>query len=279
MIDLVRGGYLGELNDDQREYLRRLDRRSRTMLSMINELMTLSENRSEKGKVARESVDPVTIANRIRRTFQDEAAEKAVDFKMVVPDDLPPIQGDAGMLEQMLENLVSNALKYTPSEGCVCVNFARADHTLRIEVSDTGIGIPQADKSRLFDDFFRAENARAVEADGSGLGLAIVKEIVDKHGGRIMVESEEGFGSIFVVHLPIARHEAVDSSGLAAAGGTTNPSGNAQEEPKPRPLTRSFDARHRLGWSGLFGRTDEGIAAGLLRGLQHGVFAWGAGKP
>ena len=208
MLEVVRGGYLGELNDQQREYLRRLDRRSRTMLSMINELMTLAENRSEKGEVAREPVDPVVIANRIRRTFQDEAAEKRVDFKIVVPEDLPPIQGDAGMLEQMLENLVSNALKYTPSEGCVSVSFARAKQTLRIEVSDTGIGIPPADRSRLFDDFFRAENAKAVDADGTGLGLAIVKEIVDKHGGRIMVESEEGLGSIFVVHLPITGQEA-----------------------------------------------------------------------
>lgn len=209
MLEVVRGGYLGELNDQQLEYLRRLDRRSRTMLSMINELMTLAENRSEKGEVTREPVDPVVIANRIRRTFQDEATEKRVDFKIVVPEDLPPIQGDAGMLEQMLENLVSNALKYTPSEGCVSVSFARAKQTLRIEVSDTGIGIPPADRSRLFDDFFRAENAKAVDADGTGLGLAIVKEIVDKHGGRIIVESEEGLGSIFVVHLPITGQEAL----------------------------------------------------------------------
>jgi signal transduction histidine kinase len=207
ILEVVRGGYLGELNDQQREHLRRLDRRSRTMLSMINELMTLAENRSEKKELAREPVDPVLIANRIRRTFQDEAAEKRVEFKMVVPEDLPPIQGDAGMLEQMLENLVSNALKYTPSEGCVSVSFTRTKQTLRIEVSDTGIGIPGADRSRLFDDFFRAENAKAVDADGTGLGLAIVKEIVDKHGGRIMVESEEGFGSIFVVNLPMAREE------------------------------------------------------------------------
>ncbi len=272
MIDLVRGGYLGELNDDQREYLRRLDRRSRTMLTMINELMTLSENRSENGRIARESVDPAVIANRIRRTFQDEAAEKRVEFKMVVPDGLPPVEGDAGMLEQMLENLVSNALKYTPVEGSVCVNFSRANHTLRIEVSDTGIGIPRADKPRLFDDFFRAENARAVEAEGSGLGLAIVKEIVEKHGGRIMVESEEGFGSIFVVHLPLARQETLNSSRLAAAGGA-DPSDDSQKESKPRPLARTCAARRRSGWRGLFMRPDEGKRPGVLWGLHQQMFA------
>ena len=78
---------------------------------------------------------------------------------------------------------------------------------IRIEISDTGIGIPKSDRSGLFTEFFRAENARAVEQTGTGLGLAIVKEFVDKLGGRILVESEEGMGTIFVVDLPTAAHE------------------------------------------------------------------------
>ena len=253
MLELVRGGYLGELNDEQREYLRRLDRRSRTMLSMINELMTLAENRSEKARIVPAAVDPVLVANRIRRTFQDEAAEKRVEFKLVVPDALPPIQGDAGMIEQMLENLVSNAIKYTPSEGRVSVAFARANHTLKIEVSDTGIGIPREDRSRLFEDFFRAENARAVEAHGTGLGLAIVKEIVDKHGGRIMVESEEGFGTIFVVHLPLARQEASHSSVPSPAAGESK-EGNSKEKREPGPLARSCSRGHGIGWKDMLWR-------------------------
>ena len=104
------------------------------------------------------------------------------------------------MIEQVLENLASNAIKYTPSEGSVEINFSRADGTVRIEVSDTGIGIPNNDRSKLFTEFFRAENAKALEETGTGLGLAIVKELVDKLGGRILVESEEGAGTIFVVH-------------------------------------------------------------------------------
>jgi two-component system sensor histidine kinase VicK len=99
---------------------------------------------------------------------------------------------------------VSNAIKYTPAEGSVELRFSRADGTVRIEVSDTGIGIPAADRPRLFTEFFRAENAKAMEDVGTGLGLAIVKEIADQLGGRIFVESEEGAGTIFVVHLPIA---------------------------------------------------------------------------
>ena len=219
MLDVVRGGYLGELNEKQQEYLRRLDVRSRTMLSMVNDLMTLVESRDEKRKVDRAPIDPAMIATRIRRTFQDRAKERGVDFKVVVPEDLPPIQGDAGMIERMLENLVSNAIKYTPAEGDVGVSFAQANQNLRIEVSDTGIGIPPADESRLFDEFFRAENAMAIEAHGTGLGLAIVKEIVDKHGGRIRVESEEGNGTTFVVHLPLVWRKAADSSLLVSRAG------------------------------------------------------------
>jgi len=269
MLELLRGKYLGELNHEQQEYLRRLDRRSRTMLSMINELMSLAENRSEKARVSREPVDPVMIANRIRRTFQDEAAEKGVQFQVVVPEDLPPIHGDPGMIEQMLENLVSNAIKYTPSEGAVSVAFAQAHNTLRIEVNDTGIGIPQADRPRLFEDFFRGENARSVEAHGTGLGLAIVKEIVDKHGGRIMVQSEEGFGTIFVVHLPIFRAENTNSSEFASMG-KERALGTQGEKRKPGYLLRLSDAARRVGGrkAGLWNPARR-LDARFFKGLQQ----------
>ncbi|MEW6441983.1 MAG: ATP-binding protein [bacterium] len=205
ILDVVQGGYLGELNADQREYLRRLNRRTDTLLATISELMTLARSRSEKIRVADEPVDLPLIATRIDRTFRDEASGKGLEFKMTVPEELPVIRGDAAMIEQMLENLVSNAIKYTPAGGKVSVAFSKGGGNVRIEVGDTGIGIPSADLPNLFREFYRSESAKAVEAHGTGLGLPIVKEIVDKHGGRIMVESEEGLGTIFVVCLPIDR--------------------------------------------------------------------------
>ncbi len=204
ILEVVRDGYLGPLTNEQQEYLRRLDRRSRTMLSMINELMILARSREQRQVAADTTTDPEVLARRIRRTFQDAAAQKNVSFRINVPEDIPHFRGQLEMIEQILENLLSNAIKYTPSEGSVEVNFSRANGTVRVEVSDTGIGIPHNDKSRLFTEFFRAENAKALEETGTGLGLAIVKELVDKLGGRILVESEEGAGTIFVVHLPIA---------------------------------------------------------------------------
>jgi signal transduction histidine kinase len=106
------------------------------------------------------------------------------------------------MLERLLENLVSNAVKYT-RQGGVSVAFAGgAGGDVRIEVHDTGIGIPEKYRTRLFDEFFRAENAKEVEEIGTGLGLTIVREIAEKHGGRVEVESVPGKGSTFTVHLP-----------------------------------------------------------------------------
>ncbi|MBI5119151.1 GAF domain-containing protein [Candidatus Poribacteria bacterium] len=215
ILEVVRSGYQGDLNDEQSEYLRRVDRRARTMLSMINELMTLASDRAETRQIVREPIDLSALTRRIRRTFQDEAAKKGIAFEVSLPDGTPDIMGDFDMVEQMLENLVSNSIKYTPAAGTVSVAFSSVVNgggRVRIEVRDNGIGIPKEDVPRLFTEFFRSENAKSVEEVGTGLGLAIVKEIVEHHGGRILVESEEGLGTIFVVHLPAAHKEGTNEN-------------------------------------------------------------------
>lgn len=203
ILDVVRGGYQGSLNDNQSEYLRRVDRRVRTMLVMIKELLALAKSREEKRKISFSPLDLSAIAGRIERTFQDEARQKGLGFEMIVAENLPFIQADADMIEQAIENLVSNAIKYTQSGGLVKIEFSKGSKgTVQIQVSDTGIGIPQNARASLFKEFFRAENARSMEEHGTGLGLAIVKEVVEQHGGRIIVESEEGLGTLFVMQLP-----------------------------------------------------------------------------
>ncbi len=205
ILDVIRGGYFGGLNASQEEYLRRLDRRARTMLALVNELMTLARSRSQKKESdGAEFTDPAVLARRVRRTFQDEAAGKHIHFQLNLAGNLPPICGRLELVEQILENLISNALKYTPAEGKVTVALKASDGSAVIEVSDTGIGIPAAEKSKLFTEFFRASNAKSMEEVGTGLGLAIVKEIVEGLNGRMLVESEQNMGTVFVVHLPLA---------------------------------------------------------------------------
>jgi len=203
MLEVIRGGYVGDMNEPSRDYLNRLDRRVQGMLLMIHELMTLAKSQSRQPETETKPVNLKIIAGRIQQNFQEEAVKKRLAFEVTLPEDLPEIQGDPEMVEQMFENLISNAIKYTPEGGRVGMTFRpETDETVRIVVSDNGIGIPKSEMSRVFTYFFRASNVQ--EAIGTGLGLAIVKEIVAKHGGQIQVESEEGSGTSLVIHLPVA---------------------------------------------------------------------------
>jgi signal transduction histidine kinase len=210
MLEVVRNGYLGNLNDELRKHLNRIDQRVRNMLVMINDLMTLAKSQSKQRRLESRPVDLKAVTDRIHQAFQEKAAQKGLSFKVTLPEDLPNIKGDQEMVEQMLENLVSNAIKYTPEGGYIGMTFwPGTNDTLRIVLSDSGIGIPKEEMSRLFTEFFRASNVKHVI--GTGLGLTIVKEIVDQHGGQIEVESEDGLGTTFVIHLPYAPGDTMHS--------------------------------------------------------------------
>jgi signal transduction histidine kinase len=202
MLEVVRDGYLGHMNDELQRHLSRIDQRVENMLILINELMTLAKSQSRQRRREFGSLDLKAVTERIHQTFQEKAAEKRLAFTVTIPEDLPKIKGDEEMVEQMLENLVSNAIKYTPEGGRVGMTFWGGNETVRIVLSDNGIGIPKDEIDHLFTEFFRASNVKNVI--GTGLGLTIVKEIVDRHGGQIQVESEEGLGTTFVIHLPYA---------------------------------------------------------------------------
>lgn len=203
MLDILREQHLGALNDDQTEYLRRIDRRSRTLLSMINELLTLSTSRSIQLTVDKKPLEGRWLADRLQRTFHDEAVEKGITLTIKVAPEFTTLRANSEMMEQLLENLVSNAIKYTPVGGKVEVSFFMdKDGLTGIDVRDTGIGIPNDARSQLFKEFYRAPNAKELEEIGTGLGLAIVKEYVELHNGSIRVESQEGRGSVFHVLLP-----------------------------------------------------------------------------
>jgi 2-iminoacetate synthase len=196
------------------------------MLLMINELMTLAKSQTKEPQLEYTHVNLRNLAHHIQQTFQEEVNKKKITFDVTLPEDLPWIKGNQEMIEQMLENLVSNAVKYTPERGRVGMTFWTHGHeTVRIVVSDNGIGIPKQDMDKLFTEFYRGSNVQ--EVIGTGLGLAIVKEIVDKHGGQIEVESEERFGTTFIVHLPAVQKEEV--YGRAAIDKGMAPSGIINE--------------------------------------------------
>ena len=128
----------------------------------------------------------------------------SVLFELLELDDpLPSIEGDRERIEQVVVNIVSNSIKYTPNGGQIVMTASNIENGVRISVQDNGIGIPKEDLPRLFERFYRVDKARSRERGGTGLGLAIAQEIVKLHGGTIEVESEFGKGTKMTVTLPL----------------------------------------------------------------------------
>jgi signal transduction histidine kinase len=195
------GGYSGEITEKQRNMLERSTYRIKELLSLISDLLDIP--RIETGQIV-EEMKQVSLNQVIRVSIgdlRDLAKQKKLKLKVELPPGLPKIYGSAPRLQQVITNLVSNAINYTP-KGSVIIRVNEGDEEIQVEVLDTGIGIPPGDLPRMFEDFFRASN---VETKGTGLGLSIARRIVEAHGGRIWVESpclETGKGSKFTFTLP-----------------------------------------------------------------------------
>jgi two-component system sensor histidine kinase SenX3 len=126
-----------------------------------------------------------------------------------VADDVQLVRGDPKGVTELLTNLLGNAIRYSPEGSAVEVGISACDDCVEITVADHGIGINDADQPRIFEEFYRAGNARDFAPDGTGLGLTIVKSVVDAHGGTIAVKSRKGQGTTFTVRLPLRQPESV----------------------------------------------------------------------
>ena len=198
------GGFAGELTEKQKGMLERSSQRIKELLSLISDLLDIP--RIETGQIDQEMKDMSfkQVIESAVGDMRDLAKQKKVKLKVEMPRSLSRIRGSAPRLQQVMANLLNNALNYTP-EGTITVRVSQDDKEIRVEVMDTGIGIPAEDLPHICEDFFRASN---VEIKGTGLGLSIAKRIVETHGGRIWVESpcpETGKGSKFSFTLPRKR--------------------------------------------------------------------------
>ena len=204
MMDLLGEGYMGEITEKQSEYLQRIETRLRSLDQTIGELLTIARARDWSREIPDVVVDLDGLAAYTERTFRAEAANNDLSFEVIADPDLPQIDSGADLLEKVMENLVSNAIKYTPAGGEVGIRFSRADaETVKIVVRDTGIGIPANEQDKLFQEFFRASNAKRFTTTGTGLGLVLVKKTVERHNGEMHFESTEGQGTQVTIRLPI----------------------------------------------------------------------------
>lgn len=196
------GGYAGDLNEKQKNMLQRSATRINELFKLISDLLDIP--RIETGQVANEMGD-VCLLSVITECIQEQgslAMEKGLELRADLPSSLPTVRGSTLRLRQTLTNLINNAINYTHA-GTVTVRALADGNKVRVEVMDTGIGVSQEDKPRLFNDFFRGSN---VDTRGTGLGLSIAKRIIEAHGGAIWVESpypESKVGSKFSFILPI----------------------------------------------------------------------------
>ena len=191
----------------QKEYLTILYKETERLDELIGSFLDLQRFKSRQGPIA---CRPLAIAPLLAETAALFAASQLHHLTVDCPADLPPVWGNDNHLRQVFNNLVSNAVKYSPEGGEVRLGARREDDNNIITVRDEGIGIPPRAREIIFDRFYRVDNSDRRTIGGTGLGLALVREIVTAHGGRVWVESEEGKGSTFIVSLPTAkeRHEA-----------------------------------------------------------------------
>ena len=188
---------------ETRKHLEVIFRHAADLNHLMENLLNLSKIESGKEEVLSESVAVKSFVERLLERFSAEARVKKIEVFNEIPEDLPPVSADPTKLNQILANLVDNAIKYTPEGGKIWVQGRVLPQEFQMEVKDTGPGIPKEDRERIFERFYRVDKARSRETGGAGLGLAIVKHLVELHGGRITVQSDPGSGSRFLVSLPL----------------------------------------------------------------------------
>jgi two-component system phosphate regulon sensor histidine kinase PhoR len=199
---------------------------SRRLARLTEDLLKLSQMDADRLELEVRRVSVSVLVESCYETARHRAAEKELNLSLDLPSGMPDVSGDARRLQEVLQNLLDNANQYTLPGGKITLSVRRRAEEVIFTVSDTGIGIPQADQPRIFERFYRVDAARSREAGGTGLGLAIARHLIEVHGGRIWVESELGVGSKFHFSVPVFDAERATARTAASASGAARIRGN-----------------------------------------------------
>ena len=209
-ITAIRGLTETLLGDDEIEketvtsFIERVHAQSLRLSQLVGDLMTISRLESSQAGEEFTRINFADLARQAARAGQVTAEEKGQDLDVELPDTEVMVWGDRQNLSQLLDNLIDNAIKYTPNDGSITVKVSKDDENAILQVTDTGIGISPQFQQRVFERFYRVDKARSQSLGGTGLGLSIAKNIAEKHGGSIDVKSQLGSGSSFTIKLPLA---------------------------------------------------------------------------
>jgi signal transduction histidine kinase len=209
-LEILLEGEAGELSEDQQRFLEIVNRSCDRLNRVIDDILVVARIDANRLSYEMQDVDLRMLTEEAVESSRMAAVRTGVDLRLSAPDEPVPAWADQTRLNQMLDNLLSNAIKFTPDGGSVSVTLARQRDVAVLQVSDTGIGVPEEEVGRLFDRFFRASTGLTIS--GTGLGLPIVKSIAEAHGGTIDVESEVGVGTTFTVELPLQSRSPVEET-------------------------------------------------------------------
>lgn len=201
---LLAGGDAGPVTETQKEFLYIIDTNVVRLTHLINDILDVEKMEVGKMQIVREPQDLHSVLKECRDTFGILAAQKGLELRYRVADELPPILGDRSRLVQIFMNLLSNAIKYT-EKGFVELTAEPNDFAVTVKVRDSGVGLSADEKERLFQKFYRTRSGLRSAEGGTGLGLAIVRGLVEAHGGTITVDSLPGQGTTFTVTFPTTR--------------------------------------------------------------------------
>lgn len=201
-MELLQKGVQDLLEEKQMKYLRKIDDNVQRMIALINDFLNVSKLEMGTFATTEETIDVATFCNEVVEEFQERIDVKQIMLDRTYDPESLSFTTDPRLLHIMVSNLVSNAVKYTPEDGTVHLQYRQQAGELVFVVQDTGIGIPVDAQTQLFTKFFRANNAQTQHTEGTGLGLYVVKQSVEKLGGSITYESDEGVGTTFTIRLP-----------------------------------------------------------------------------
>lgn len=212
-LDIVIDGTVGPLNDQQKDMVQRAHRRTVKCVAFITALLKLTRMKLTGRMEAERFSLKICVSNALA-AVQNRAKSKEIAVTHSIDASVDELLGEAVLIEETITNILFNAIKYTPPGGRVSMEIRDRGDVIQVTIADTGIGIPDEALSHVFEEFYRADNARATERDGTGLGLAFAKQVVEQHGGRIWVQNNPQAGSTFAFTLPKDR---ADSQGRTDA--------------------------------------------------------------